>query len=504
MRACPSARGLGLRLLAAGLAVTAGLPPAAAVAPLAPPSAVPEPGFSHEDRPPPGVDVRRPVPTDELLRRAGVPRGTSPASAPRADVRRLGTASASGPSYAAAAPPAGRPVNTDLTRHVTPSCNGTGRDGKRVQVVYAHRSDRPSRLSDLAPAIRSWAADVDDALSVSARKTGGERRVRWVASWLPDGGCTPRVTSVAISRAAADDVRAMVSELQAKGLDRADRKYLVFADVSRYCGIAQHFDDSRPDADNWSNGAAPMFARVDSGCWGSPGSRSVAAHEVMHTLGAVNSGAPHHTSAGHCTDGHDLMCYADGSPQTYTTSRCADPDAEHVFDCRDDDYFAVRPAGRYLPTHWNTADSGFLDRRVPRPGLAGTYFDGRDFTGTVVRRRDATVDFGWSGSPVAGIGGDTFSVRWSGKLLAPVAGTYTLYGTSNAGMRIRVDGRLVVDDWSSHTARERASAPLELAAGKHAIEVEFYETTGSATARLAWQGPGIAKQIVPSTRLSTV
>ena len=36
-------------------------------------------------------------------------------------------------------------------------------------------------------------------------------------------------------------------------------------------------------------------------------------HEWLHLLGAVQSGAPNATPAGHCTDGLDIMCYADGS-----------------------------------------------------------------------------------------------------------------------------------------------------------------------------------------------
>ncbi len=120
-----------------------------------------------------------------------------------------------------------------------------------------------------------------------------------------------------------------------------------------------------------------------------------------------------------------------------------------------------------------------------------------------MKRRDAQVDASWSGSPVAGIGADTFSVRWTGRLLARKAGTYTLYGRSNGGMRVYLDGRLVVDDWTVHATRERASAALQLAAGKHALRVEFRDTTGTAAARLSWAGPGFTKQVVPGDRLST-
>ncbi len=328
--------------------------------------------------------------------------------------------------------------------------------------------------------------------------------MRWRASWLANGSCTPRLTSVAVSAAALADMDAMVSELWDRGYDRADRKYLVFADANTYCGIGQQYGDSTQTADNFNNGAAAMFARVDNACWSTPGYRSVAAHEVMHTLGAVNDDSPHHTTNGHCTDGRDLMCYADGSPQRFTTTTCPEAASSHVLDCRDDDYFAVRPAGTYLRTHWNTANSRFLDRAVPRPGLAGAYWSNTDFTGTRLNRRDPVVNFRWYGEPLAGIGADTFSVRWSGRLLVRTKGTYTLFGTSNAGMRIYLDGRLVVDDWSAHLSREKASAPLTLGVGKHALRVEMYETGGYARAQLAWSGPGIAKQVVPVDRLSTV
>jgi hypothetical protein len=77
--------------------------------------------------------------------------------------------------------------------------------------------------------------------------------------------------------------------------------------------------------------------------------------------------APHATSYGHCTDGYDVMCYADGgsSAAPYTNTSCpqltgAQAGMTQTYDCGRDDYFNPSPAaGSYLATHWNVYDSAF-------------------------------------------------------------------------------------------------------------------------------------------------
>src|SRR5207248_2127828 len=59
-------------------------------------------------------------------------------------------------------------------------------------------------------------------------------------------------------------------------------------------------------------------------------------------------------------------------------------------------------------------------------GLSGTYFNNMDFTAPVFTRRDPTINFNWgTGSPDPRIDPDSFSVRWSGQILAPTTGRYT-------------------------------------------------------------------------------
>ncbi|WP_254460814.1 glycoside hydrolase family 3 C-terminal domain-containing protein [Xanthomonas sacchari] len=63
-----------------------------------------------------------------------------------------------------------------------------------------------------------------------------------------------------------------------------------------------------------------------------------------------------------------------------------------------------------------------------KPGLRGEYFDNPDLAGTPrVQRQDRVVGFNWDHvAPAKGVDKDRYSVRWSGELLPPGPGDYTL------------------------------------------------------------------------------
>lgn len=62
------------------------------------------------------------------------------------------------------------------------------------------------------------------------------------------------------------------------------------------------------------------------------------------------------------------------------------------------------------------------------------------------------------------------------------AGTYVLRVTSDDGIRVLVDGAVVLEDWTWHGPKD-ASVTVELAAGEHTIRVEHFELDGYATLR---------------------
>jgi hypothetical protein len=251
-------------------------------------------------------------------------------------------------------------------------CFEDGVSGNRVQAVYAYPAGGRDNYAEVAPLVQRWAAILDGVFNDSAAETGGVRHVRFVT----DPSCQLDVAKVPLSPEGVESFGGTVSDLTAQGHNRADRKYLVWVDAYVMCGIADIQTDERPTSDNLNNGNAEggMFARIDRGCWGWA-ERSVEAHELAHTLGAVQPGAPNASALFHCVDEADLMCYDDSAFAAATfggaqrevamVSRCPAPH-ERLLDCNHDDYFHTDPPHQnYLTNHWNTAQSSFLTSEGP-------------------------------------------------------------------------------------------------------------------------------------------
>jgi hypothetical protein len=290
-------------------------------------------GCSHGPDPaPPGIDVRQGR-ADHLLQgdfAAGLE----------------GTAAADGDAGTAAATVGSVGCITD------------GQSGSRVQAIYAVAADRTDRSATVVPTIRAnYAPRIDWQINQSAAETGGEAHVRFVTEAGGDGGCQLSVPVVQLTASGDDSFSNTVSELKAKGYNRADRKYLIWADANVLCGVGSVYSDSRPGLNNLNNGYAAMFARVDAACWG-----YAEGHELMHNLGSVQASAPHATSNGHCWDESDDMCYDDdGNGGATMQTICAGRNGA-FFDCNHDDYFYAGspPVSNWLATHWNTFNSAWL------------------------------------------------------------------------------------------------------------------------------------------------
>jgi hypothetical protein len=320
-----------------------------------------------------------------------------------------------------AADTAGSPGTAEAASPSVP-CYGDGSTGNRVQAVYAHAADVSDRYSQLLSSIRQWATDADAVFNRSAGETGGTRHVRFVA----DSSCQITVSDVQLSTTGDDSMSNTVQELQQKGFNHSDRKYLVWMDATVYCGIAQVYGDDTSAQTNLSNGASSVpgeVARVDSGCWGlNSSNQSIEAHELMHTMGGVQTSAPHATKYSHCWDESDRMCYDDGAgvamQQICPTSH------ENTFDCNHDDYFSTNPpTGSYLATHWNTANSSFLANADGSPAPATTTFvpaSGRYTPMTPVRVLDTRNGTGGFSSKVGP--GHAISVQLAGTGGVPSTG----------------------------------------------------------------------------------
>lgn len=126
------------------------------------------------------------------------------------------------------------------------------------------------------------------------------------------------------------------------------------------------------------------------------------------------------------------------------------------------------------------------------PGLNGEYFSNQDLSGApVATRREAQVDLNWArGNPVPGLPVFHISARWTGELVAPTNGEYTLGVRGDDGFRLFVNDQKVLDDWAVHPPDTR-SYTLTLRAGQAVpIRLEYFQAEGGAEVSLQWKPPG--------------
>lgn len=135
-------------------------------------------------------------------------------------------------------------------------------------------------------------------------------------------------------------------------------------------------------------------------------------------------------------------------------------------------------------------------------GLRGEYFNNRDLTNRVFTRIDNTVNFNWgSGSPDSRIGANTFSVRWTGTIEPRFSERYTFTTRSDDGVRLFIDGRLIIDQWNDHAPTNHTGSITLEAGVQYDIRMEYYENAGGATAALSWQSASQALQVIPRSQL---
>lgn len=128
------------------------------------------------------------------------------------------------------------------------------------------------------------------------------------------------------------------------------------------------------------------------------------------------------------------------------------------------------------------------DRLVGGATWRGEYFRNRELEGRpALVRDDGAIDFDWgNGSPDPSLPADNFSVRWT-RTLGFTAGAYRFLTSTDDGVRVWVDGALVVDAWADQKLPNTHTGEVRLAAGQHTIVVEYYEHGGEARAHAWWQ-----------------
>ena len=123
--------------------------------------------------------------------------------------------------------------------------------------------------------------------------------------------------------------------------------------------------------------------------------------------------------------------------------------------------------------------------------LAASYFTNRDFAGSpfAVRREAALDHQRWRDPPLPGMPADGFSVRWSGRLLAPDSGRYALGVRALGHVRLLLDDSLLIEFTERHEPLTE-SVWVPFAAGQaRRLTVEFADRRPDASVHLLWAPP---------------
>lgn len=230
-----------------------------------------------------------------------------------------------------------------------PTCRAAG--AYRTVILYTYLSGNTNNVSDSRATIRdsikrsNYVLDEESQASSSSSPKRADYEVRcnstgsiYVGAYASSGRRMAKVFDSA----------------KAAGFNLSTEKYLIFADFSDpdgSCGYGELYNDTSKSTSNYNNGRS--YGVSYKSCW----TGKTPMHEWGHMMGAVQSSAPDSSGAGHCNDGLDVMCYADGGPKSnYSSTVCT---GSLKFDCRKDSYFDTLPeSGEWLDTNWNLGWTG--------------------------------------------------------------------------------------------------------------------------------------------------
>ncbi|GAB4575270.1 MAG: hypothetical protein Kow0077_25970 [Anaerolineae bacterium] len=150
---------------------------------------------------------------------------------------------------------------------------------------------------------------------------------------------------------------------------------------------------------------------------------------------------------------------------------------------------------------WRPADA-----QTAPGGWAAEYYNNIDLTPPQSGGRlERTIDYNWgASSPIPGvINADNFSARWWG-FPELEGGRYRFVAGADDGVRVYVDGQLVIDAWVVSAYQEHTGV-IDLAPGVHTVKVEYFDAGAMARINVYWvrEGPGAVAGLRPVTATVT-
>ncbi|MCX6343553.1 MAG: PA14 domain-containing protein [Armatimonadetes bacterium] len=122
-------------------------------------------------------------------------------------------------------------------------------------------------------------------------------------------------------------------------------------------------------------------------------------------------------------------------------------------------------------------------------GLKAEYFSDSDLKASAVIRTDKQINFNWWRAPAEGVDQKKFSVRWTGQIKTAQAGAYKFSVDCDDGVRLWVNGKLLIDDWVGRPVKTISKGIVLDANTKYGIKMEYFQAGNTSYARLYWHKP---------------
>ncbi|HEY1684454.1 MAG TPA: PA14 domain-containing protein [Tepidisphaeraceae bacterium] len=125
------------------------------------------------------------------------------------------------------------------------------------------------------------------------------------------------------------------------------------------------------------------------------------------------------------------------------------------------------------------------------PGLSTQLFDDKDFSTLDSQRVDQQVDFDWGHQPpTPSMPKEDYAIRWNGVLRISQPGLYTLSLQANEGGKLLLDGKTILQTATGTHRHTTQKIDLQLTAGLHEFQLDYWSGSGMAKCKLLWIAPG--------------
>jgi beta-glucosidase len=139
-------------------------------------------------------------------------------------------------------------------------------------------------------------------------------------------------------------------------------------------------------------------------------------------------------------------------------------------------------AGKGVDVYTPLQDLGFVNKAKME------VYNNKELSGEPVKVSDVEhINNIWTTVAPEGLANSAnFSVRWTGKIHPDKAGKYRFTTRYDDGIRVWLDGKLILDDWTDHLVRSTDEA-MELEARDYDVKVEYYQGGGEAIIAFQWK-----------------